>query len=202
MAIIEHSCEYYVWELRKRSRDWATLKWTEERYQRAVGEAIRQAPLCFWPRDIDTSLTIVEDTRRYALAGLTDIDDPEQVERIWLEGSDDHFYPLSGWFVEDDAGTLTLVMDRTWTEDRVIRMEFRVPHAQLSCSATATGTTGLEEDWLVAKAMTVLLEQADPELADPERTAERLAYYRQRMVELEDLKGSRDEPQKMRTQVW
>ncbi len=202
MAILDKSCRHFAWELRKRAQDWAALRWPEERYHSAVNEAIRLAPVCFWPDEVDVTLTTVEDTRRYSLAALTDIDDTEQVTRIWLDGTDDHDYPLGGWFIEDDAGVLTLITDRTHAADLTIRLEYKVPWAELSCSATATGTTQLEEDWIVNRAMVILLEQNDPGIHDAALAAESLAYYRQRVRELEDLKGSRPEPEKMRVQRW
>lgn len=357
MAIVYGTCEYFVWELRKRARDWATLKWTEERYQAAVHQAIREAPRALWRREINTSLVTIDDTKRYSLA-FPQLTRPGQVRRIWMEGSDGHDYPLSNWFVEWDAlmtaaagellgnpgfedpgaggadiwaewdeyvgngalanetavvhsgndaakltagatqntvidqlyltvlpnrvyrfsvwtqggtpagagryrimsisadiipltstgisntvwteyviefvtpthcvdlflylycpdtdldvcyfddvsimlqDTLTLVLDDLPpAEDRTMRVEYLMPFVPISCDDPAD-FTALDEDWLVAKGMTVLLEQADPDMADPALTAESLAYYRARMRELEDLKGSRHEPEKMRVQVW
>ncbi len=59
MAITTYSCAWFVQELRQRTRDFAALKWLNERYQAAVNQSIREAPRPLWQVDIDTSLTTV-----------------------------------------------------------------------------------------------------------------------------------------------
>ena len=201
MAITTNSCAYFVKELRSRTRDFHQLHWTETRYRGAVNQAIREAPRALWLVDIDTSITTVDDTRRYALAALTTITKPDQVQRISLEGSDDHYYPLGRWHVEDDAGTLTLVThENPPDEDLTIRIEYVKPWTVLDC--TGTGTTALDPDWLIAKAMTVLLLESDPSLVDAAWLTFQLQVWDAQRFQDELLAGRRRPASKVKTQEW
>ena len=162
------SCGELAWELANLRADRAMVKHPESRYQAAVAQAMREAPIHIWPTDINTSLTTVDEQRRYALAAITDLDEVRQLLSVWMEDTDDgHFYQRGRWHVEDDAGTLTLVFhedpDEAWL---TIRLEYAPTMAALDC-ADPTDTTNLDRDWLIARAMTVLLLEADPQIEDP-----------------------------------
>ena len=201
MAITTHSCADFVKELRWRTRDYHQLHWSEDRYQGAVNQAIRESPRPLWQVDIDTSIVTVDDTRRYALAALTTVTEANQVQRIWLEGSDDHYYPLARWHVEDDAGTLTLVIhEDPPDEDLTIRIEYVEPWTALDCSGS--GTTDLDPDWLIAKAMTILLLEADPTLMDAAWLDRQLGVWDAKRMQVEREQGRRRPASKAKTQAW
>ena len=201
MAITTNSCAFFVKELRRRSRDFHQLHWQESSYRAAVNEAIRQAPRPLWQVDIDTSIVTIDDTRRYALAALTTVTKPDQVQRVWMEGDDDHEYPRDRWHVEDDAGTLTLVIhEDPPDEDLTIRIEYIKPWTVLDC--TGVVTTSLDPDWLIAKAMTILLMESDPTQVDSAWINWQLQVWDAERMQIERDKGRRRPASKAKTQAW
>jgi hypothetical protein len=162
------SCSELALELAIRRSDIGMVKHAERRYQEAVAQAMREAPIFMWPTAIDTSLTTVDDQRRYSLAGITDLDERDQLRAVWVEDDDDeHYYQRGRWHVEDDEGTLTLVFQEDPDDaDLTIKLEYYPTIAALDCT-DQTDTTDLDRDWLIARAMTLLLLEADPQLEDP-----------------------------------
>jgi hypothetical protein len=68
--------------------------------------------------------------------------------------------------VEDALGVLTLVLDEDPPEaDRTILVKYILPHEALDCTDDEDETT-LDREWLLARAMTLLLLEADPMLED------------------------------------
>jgi hypothetical protein len=140
----------------------------QARYQGAINQAIRESPSFVWPTSIDTSITTVADQRRYALSGVTDLVDRDGLRKVWVEDDDDaHFYERGRYHIEDDAGTLTLVFhEDPDAAGLTVRLEYYAEAAELDC-ADPTDTTALDREWLLARAMTLLLLEADPRMEDP-----------------------------------
>lgn len=148
--------------LQLRLGDPGSLKHPPARYEEAINKAVREWPRRLWLTQVDTSLTTADETKRYALAGLTDLDNPGQMLRVWIDDEDSNPHQIGRWEVEDDKGTLTLVLDDDPTEASLtITLEYQVP------PAWSGGSIDLDFDWIVAKAATALLLEADPDLEDP-----------------------------------
>ena len=189
-------------QIQRNRRDPASLLHEATEYDDAINEAIRQVPEPIWLLNIDTSLTTVDDTRRYALAAISGLSQAWQVTRVWVEGDDDHYYQLGRWHVEDDVGVLYLVLDEDPdAASRTIRLEHYRVHTPLTNDSTANTA---DDDWVIYKATYLLLLDADPAAEDPARIQQDLGLYDgMRMQRERVLLARRNRPAKMvRTQVW
>lgn len=146
-------------ELRKRRRDVAEMIHNENRYEAALNTAIQDYPMKLWARKIDTSLATIADTTRYSLAGLTDLTGAGQVRRIWMEDRDGHDRRIGNWGIEDDEGALTLVLHKEpASASRTLTLEYRIPPTGL---VHPWDETELDRQWILARATTNLLLEAD-----------------------------------------
>lgn len=176
-----NSCGELVWELQKRRTDWQAVKMEQGRYPEALNRAISLAPRPLWPQVVDTSLATVEEQRRYSLAALTDIVDTQQVRSVYIEGSDDHYYEIERWQVEDNAGALTLVLDNDPADEGLtIKLVYITEPTQVDCTDQNL-TIDIDREWVLAQAMTLLLLEADSQLTgeDPARIERQLVYWDQ-----------------------
>lgn len=192
-------------QIQRNRRDPAALLHSITEYDDAINEAIRQIPEPLWRLNVDTSLTTVEDTRRYALAALTDITQPWQVCRVWVESSDDHYYQIGRWEVEDDLGTLYLVLDEDPSAaDRTIKLEYWQAHATLASDTGALGTHTFDDDWIIYKATALLLMEADRDAEDAKAVQADLALFDGMRAQRERILLARRDraATKTRTQVW
>lgn len=193
------NCAELTWELKKRRQDWGATKHHDTRYQELLNQAIREAPRSLWRRDVDTSLVTIEETRRYSLAALTEITEARQVRRVFVEASDEHEYEIDRWQVENDLGTLTLVLDEDpAAADRTIRLEYVRAHDTLDCT-DLTDTTLVDREWLLARAMVLLLMEADPTLEDPRWLANQLQIWDATRQAREGQAALRPRPRKARS---
>lgn len=199
MGVDVSSCPDLSLELMHRRHDLGGIKHAEARYHAMVNRAIAEAPRTLWAQDVDTSLTTVAEQRRYSLAALTDITDTRQVLRVLVEGRDDHFYEIGRWRIENAAGVLTLVLDEDPpAADRTMRIEYILPHEALDCTDD-TDVTSLDREWLLAKAMTLLLLEADPTLEDANLIGRQLQHWDQVRAGREVEVGRRPAPSKARS---
>lgn len=147
--------------LQVRRRDPVFFLHTEGEYNRAINKALRDAPRALWRVEVDASLSTVAETRRYDLAALGGLETGDQVRALWVEDANGDYNQMGRWQVEDDDGTLTLVLDRDpWDADLGMQLEYLRPHAEL---ADDTTDATMDADWLLARAMTLLLVEADRE---------------------------------------
>jgi hypothetical protein len=187
--------------LQARLGDVTTLSFPEQQYNAAINQAIREAPRRFWQRNIDTALTTIDEQRRYSLAALS-LTQPSQLTRAWLEDDDGHDLPMGRWGVEDDSGTYTLVLDEDPPDaDLTITLEYLAPHTELTSDMQGTD---LDQDWLIAKAATILLLETDPQLDDPRLMAQKLEYFdaMRQSRELELTRQTRRPSGRIRTMPW
>lgn len=156
-------------ELQGRRRDYGNQKHTPNRYNAAINRALTEAPSVLWVRAKDDSLDTIDETRRYSLAGITDIVLAFQVTAAWIDDVDGHPERIANWEVEDNAGSLTLVLDdNPRYEDRTITIEYITPFDELDDDSDETE---IDKEWLLCMALTSLLLEADPELEDPQMIA-------------------------------
>ena len=189
-------------QIQRNRRDPAALLHSITDYDDAINEAIRQIPEPLWRLSVDSSLTTVAETRRYSLASLTDITQPWQVRRVWVEGDDGHYYQIGRWEIEDDLGTLYLVLDEDPpAADRTIKLEYYAAHAALSSDATAHT---FDDDWLVYKATAIMLMEADRDAEDAKAVQADLALFDGMRAQRERILLARRNrtATKTRTQVW
>lgn len=200
---LDMSAEGLARELQRRRRDPVGIYHEYHRYRQIVNEAIAQAPRRLWKHAIDTSLSTTEDVRRYSLSTLTDIATPDQVLRVWLENSDGNDVPIGRWYVEDNAGSLTLVLDEDPGDALTITLEYDYPYEYLDTTAY-TDETDLDRQWLVAKAMSLLYAEADPALEPMDIISLQMRTWDQmRQGREQELRGQRRRvPGRIRTQVW
>ena len=138
------------------------------------------------------------------IAAVTAITQRAQVRTVWMEGSDDHFYPIGRWHVEDELGTLTLVLDENPPEaGRVLRIESLRAHEELDCGDYDDVTT-LDRQWILAKAATILLLEADPSVEDASYLAAEIQRWDMvRQGREAELRGRRQRtPGKLRSRSW
>ena len=192
-----------VLRLMRMRRDFGGVKHTFHEYVTAVRRARKEAPKNLWRRDIDTSLTTVDEQVRYSLASISDLDKPEQVLAVWIEDpdeDDDAFFPVGQYHVEDDLGTLTLVFDRDPVEaDRTIKLEWLAPPSGLGGEDSETE---LDASWLIARAMVELLLFADPTREDPNLIAQQMQIWDQKRQAREREVRLGRRPGKYRTTNW
>jgi hypothetical protein len=183
-------------------RDPGPIKHTTDEYNQAIDEAIDRMPESLWYLDVDTTLVTAAETRRYALTTLTGLSAAGQVQRLWLEGGDDHFYEVGRWQVEDDDGALTLILDEDPSDaDLTIRLEYLRPHATFT--ADNVDFTG-DASWLISMATVLLLVSADPQMEDPQQVQADVERWDAVRVarEKELMRQARPASRKARTQVW
>lgn len=168
--------EFYplLQRLRNLRRDPVAIKHSDYAYESAINRAIQDAPMSFWQPQVDVSVSTVADQRRYALS-LTGLTQPNQVRRVWMDDVSDYDLPLGRWQVEDDGGVLTLVLDSDPPEaGRVLSIEYLAPGSLL---VYPWDSTTLDVEWLLARAMTLLLLDADPQIEDPNLLGQQLTYW-------------------------
>jgi len=198
-----------LWELQKRRRDWGSVKHATERYLEIINFALAQAPMNLWRVDTDISVLSVADTTDYRLASLAAITNPRQVRRVWLHDGETpgQYNQLGNWTVEEDwAGTplireLHLVLDEApGTAGRIIKIEYYRPHDELTDDSDVS--TLIDWEWLMAKAMTLLLLEADPSFEPFEQMERDLKYWDAKRMEREALIMPRSPAGKVRTAIW
>jgi hypothetical protein len=156
-------------------RDPASLLHSPDDYNDAINKATRRVPERLWQREIDITVVTVLLTRAYALAGLAGLTKPGQVRRVWLEDSADQYNEIGRWEVDDDGGTITLMLDEDPpAADRILRIEYLRPHAALTDDGT---DSTMDEDWLIAQTTVLLLLDADPRYEDPNLIAADLQRF-------------------------
>jgi hypothetical protein len=197
----EDSCRELAMELALYRNDPAMLKHSYRRYRAAVNEAIREAPRSLWRMTQDISLTTAEDTRRYTMALITTLEDAHDLRLVEIEGADGHYQPVGRWWVEGPPGDLTLRLDETPTPDRTIMLHYVRRPDELDCE-DEDDTTWLDREWLLAKAMTLLLLEADRQLEDPRHLSEQLQLWDGKRQAREAQEGRRWGPEKVRTRRW
>jgi len=198
-----------MWELQKRRRDWGSVKHVSTRSLEIINFALAQAPMRLWRVDEDITTLSVADTTRYSLAALTAITNPRQVRRVWLhDGETPGAYDQIGrWTIEEDwAGTpltrtLYLVLDEApATAGTIIKIEYFRPHDELTDDEDYAVL--IDWEWIIAKAMTLLLLEADPTLEPPEQIERDLRYWDQQRAQREVLVMPRPPAGKVRTRIW
>lgn len=190
-------------ELKKSRRDFGGMLHDDARYNEVIDEAVRKVPQNLWLVDVDASVSTSAEVRRYDLSAIADLSNPGQVRRIFLEDSQGDNREIARWQIEGTvAGTVTLELDNDPPEGgRDFRIEYLRPHA------VATGDVAdltVDEDWLVCRAMVILLNEADPRYEPLDQTMTWLQYWdgklRNREAELQ--RQLRTPAQKVRTWRW
>lgn len=191
-----------VRQLRNLRRDPVAIKHSDIAYEQAINRALAMAPRELWALVVDTSLTTVAEQRRYTLSAISAITEAGQLLRAWMEDSDGNDREIGGWEIEDNAGALTLVLDADPPEaGRTITVEYRGTPSEL---VYPWDSAGVDPQWVLYKAMTLLLLEADTMLEDPNILAADLqrwdALRQQREAELN--RRARRAPSKIRTRAW
>jgi hypothetical protein len=157
-----NSCEELEYELRKRRRDVAALKHPPERYREVVLQALADAPPTLWVPSMDTLIATVDDERAYSLANVDSLKEPNQLLRVWLASDDGDQIEIGGWDTRDHGDFLYLYLDRQPPNpDWRLKIEYIRPHDAIDPNDREDVTT-LDREWLLSRAMTLLLLEADP----------------------------------------
>jgi len=86
----------------------------------------------------------------------------------------ERFQPFARWQVIS-TGSFHLAFDEKPPEaNRPVLLEYVAPYAQLSSD---TDATTIDKTWLLSRAMTLLILEADPAVEPPELLAQQLAYW-------------------------
>jgi hypothetical protein len=173
------NCENLALELMKRRNDLAGLKHGPERYHQVINQAIAATPRALWRMDQNEAIATLADTYRYSLAAVAGLSRPEQVVQVRYKASGgDVAVGFGPWGIEDDEGTLSLVIAEPLAAGGTFQVSYLTPWSQLDC-ADLTDTTNLDAEWLLARAMTLLLAEADSLLTgeDPAEVARDLQYW-------------------------
>jgi hypothetical protein len=187
-------------ELRRLRHDAVMVKHTLQRYQSALNEALRTAPRKLWLTMIDDSLVTVADQVEYDLTTVSELLQRDWLTRVDIEDSDGNAQPTARYEVLDSEGDLTLVLDTAPTEDDLtIWLHFSLPHDPLSDDVTMTSCN---RDWLIAKAMTILLLEADPQDEGEQWLATQLNMWDAKRKSHEARLGKRRPAGKARTFNW
>ena len=189
-------------ELQKRSIDLGQIKRPEVRYGEALNHAASMYPLDLWPMAVDSStLDTVAETRIYALSGVSGLTTPEQVRRVWIDDGDGVPRQIGRYEIQDSAGTLSLVLDEEPDDAYDITLEYRTAPEAMSAS---DDTTGVDDAWLLDKAMALLLSEADPTIEDPNLVQVEVEKYNTRVLLRErQLLGVRHRPsRRVRSTAW
>ena len=189
-------------ELQKRCLDLGQIKRPDDRYGEALNNALDLYPLPLWTLNVDgTTLDTVEDTREYALSGIAAITSAEQVRRVWVDDSDGVKHEIGRYEVQDNAGTLSLVLDEAPDDAYDITIEYWTAPDSMS---NPTDTTDADNDWLLARATISLLGEADWSAENPQQVVSQLEYWNARVVmrERQLLAQRRHISRKPRTTAW
>jgi hypothetical protein len=189
-------------ELQKRCRDLGQMTWPDARYGEALNNALDLYPRVLWPLTVDGStLDTVEDQYAYALSGLSDITEPWQVRRVWIDDTTGTPHEIGRYEVQDNAGSLSLVLDEAPSGAYDITLEYATSPDTMS---GPTDTTQADDDWLLAKAMVSLLGEADWAIKDPQQVLSQLEYWNARAVLREQQLRARRRrvSRKARTTAW
>lgn len=188
-------------ELQKRCLDLGQIKAPDARYGEALNNAIALYPRVLWPLNIDgTTYDTVKDTYEYALS-LTGVTEASQIRRVWIDDGNGVKREIGRYEVQDNAGTLSLVLDEAPDGAYDITLEYSKPPDTLS---DPTDTTQADDEWLLARAMVNLLSASDWAIEDPQRVMAQLelwntlAALRERQLRARRRRISR----KARTTAW
>jgi hypothetical protein len=201
-AILSGSCEDLTLELRKLRGDLAAVKHPLPRYKEAVNQAIREAPPSMWQEvNSNTLIHTVEDQYEYDLSGVDYLTRPFQVRNVYIEDDDGEPSEIGRWRIDSAGSALTLVLDSEPVELRHVRIKYLSPWPALDCT-DRDDTTALDREWIVFKAMTILLMEADPQREDPNWLAQQLTFRDAQRQAREGLVRKRSEPSQYRTTNW
>lgn len=196
------SIEGMALECRKRRNDWPAVKHPEERYRELVAQALGEAPMGLWEVIEDDSLETVEDVRLYDLATLTRLTNPKQVQRVYLADEDGNLGEIGRWEVRpDESGGLVLALDTDPEDERAIRLEYLAPWAAPDPDDWSE-ETGVDREWTVCKAMTLLLMEAAVEDRDPRLHMQELAAWDAKRAAREAQAGRRRRAARLRSHDW
>jgi len=195
--------------LQRRRRDPGFLFHNDEAYNRAINVAIDGMPFRLWRMAVDTSVSTSTSVKGYSLAGVTgfvnDLDEAGQVVRVEMEDSyGDDYLEIGRCEVVDDEGVLTLELDEYPPEaGRTLRIHWKEKPA-LTSAAWDSATVPVDDGWVEARAMVLLLGDANPRYESPEQLAKDLSYWGGRLYEREAHLGRRRKRmvRSARTQVW
>ena len=126
---------------------------------------------------------------------------PVRWPRVWIDDSDGVRREIGRYEVQDNAGTLTLVLDEPPDGAYDITLEYlTAPDSEL----TGDETPFVDDDWLLAKAMLALAGEADWTINDPQQVVSRLEYWNARLLarERQLLAQRRRTSRKTRTTAW
>lgn len=170
-------------ELQKRALDLAQQKRPVSRYEEALNRAIALYPMILWPFEIDGStLDTVKDQQEYDLSEISGLTTPAQVVRVWIDDSEDVRREIGRYEVWDNAGSLTLFLDEAPDDAYDITLEFHVAPSALS---GPTDTTEVDDEWLLTRAMLLLLYEADLTAEDPQAIAMALQSWTAQLAQRE-----------------
>ncbi len=188
-----------VTELKNRRSDIGGLKHAHARYLEVANQAIREYPLMLrGPLIIDTSILTTEGVRRYDLSTVVGLTGAEQVRRLWMDDDDGNDVPIGRWEIQSSGGILALVLDEDPPEaGRTITIEWSCRPTEV----TEVTQTDLDRDWLCAKAMSLLLLEADPSIEEPAYITNQIMLWDQLRQgrEAELLRQNRAPARKVRT---
>lgn len=189
-------------ELQKRSLDLGQTRRPDTRYGEVLNEAAQLYPRDLWPTAIDgTTLDTVADTTTYALGSVSNLTQAHQVRRIWIDDSDGEPRQVGRFEIQDNAGTLSLVLDTAPDGAYDITIEYHTPPTAMS---GGSDTTAVDDAWLLDRSMVILLLERDPNISDPQYVLTQLDYYRGQVAERErQLMGRRRRTsRRARTTRW
>jgi hypothetical protein len=161
-----------------------------------------------YPSGVEAGIVTVDETRRYALTALAAyLTDARQVTRVWIEDEDEdekaHF-EIGRWWIEQSGSTFFLVLGEDPVDaGRTIRIEYmRRPTALLF--GTEPTYTNLDPEWVTAKAMTLLLLEAEPERPgeDLNSLMQQIQMWDLKRMAREQATGRRTPSRQMRTTAW
>lgn len=189
-------------ELQKRCLDLGMIQRPDARYGEALNYALSQYPRELWQLNVNgTTLDTVADQREYALAGITYLAAANQVRRVWIDDSDGVKRETGRYEVQDNAGTLTLVLDEPPDGAYDITIEYWRPPVEMS---GAFDKTTADDDWLLAKAMLALMGDADWTINDPQQVVAALQFWNARLMARQGqlLRERRRTSRRPRTTAW
>ena len=164
-------------ELQKQSLDLGQAKRPEARYGEALNRALSFYPRILWALVVDgTTVDTTADTREIALSGISDISKADQVRRVWIDDSDGEKRLVARLEVQDNDGAITIVLDTAPDDAYDVTVEYQKPPTAMSGDSDNNTT---DDEWLIAKAMSLLLVEADWTIEEAEKVLTQLAEQRQ-----------------------
>jgi PKD repeat protein len=172
----EELCPGLVHEVQKRRRDPNTTKHPEERYKEVVTQAVNRSPSSLWQTDY---VDIKTESDQYWYQLESAVQKPEHVKRVLVHrivGTDTEEEVIGRWTTEfGQDGYVYLQLDEPTYDGCILRVEYAQYPDFPAC--TYAITLPIDREWVLCRATTLLLMEADPVLEPPELIERDLQYW-------------------------